>query len=239
MLAPEVPIEASAVAGASEKPVAPELIRKPTDHLYWARTTSADKAPPPKALSVEEARALEAKAAATASGGSAWNKGGNTWEEKKINQWACDTLRDEILPTVTYELPTAATPLPPAPASAEFHEADSVAVRVMSVEYVKGEATYVLSRGKQRVVFELELKLLLEAEVKLGGELQTILTGKLTIPEVSNDELEEAKLPSTAKTTCEQGDAVRAYFNQLAKGAWPGIKASLSQLVEEAKAKWR
>ena len=60
----------------------------------------------------------------------------------------------------------------------------SCKVRVSSVENVSGEVTYVLSRGKERCVFELALKLKLEMELAEGGELKTILTGQLNIPEV-------------------------------------------------------
>ena len=96
-------------------------------------------------------------------GGSAWNKGGSTWEEKRINTWAHDTLKDVLLPELGYELPGASGSLPNpnlVPKGAALSEAaQRVCVRVLSAESVTGECTYVLSRGKQRVVFELTIKL--------------------------------------------------------------------------------
>ena len=137
--------------------------KAPTDHLYWARSSSQNAAPPPKKLSAEEAKQLEASS--SAAGASAWNKSGNTWEEKPVNTWAFELLRDTLLPEMTYALPLATVPVPPLPPS----EADaasgnvSVSVRVLKAESVTGECTYVVSRGKQRVVFELQIKLQVRA----------------------------------------------------------------------------
>lgn len=156
-----------------------------SSHLYWARsqTNAAGTAgaPPPKALSPEEVAAL-AKAEADAKG-AAWNKA-STWEERGITAWASEHLRETLLPALSYEL-TAASPLPTLPSGLE--EAEGVTcckVRVASVETVKGEATYFLSRGKERVVFELQLKLKLDVEAFAGEELKTILSGTINIGEV-------------------------------------------------------
>ena len=104
---------------------------------------------------------------------------------------------------------------------------------------MSGECTYVLSRGKQRVVFELQIKCSLEMELRAGDELKHILTGKLTLPELSNDDLDEAKLPGGSKCTCDQGGEWRAFFEASAKaGIWPTVKGSLEALIEQAKQKW-
>jgi len=87
------------------------------------------------------------------------------------------------------------------------------------------------------VVFELALKLQLEMEVHADGNLKTILTGKLTLPEVSNDDLDEARLPSGCKFTCEQA-GWKPFFEAAAKASWGGIKTNCTRLVESAKAKW-
>ena len=182
-LTPEVPppvaeAETSATVGTvSAQPE--EYAKKPTDHLYWARSSSANAAPPPKAISADEAKRLEV--AASNAGGSAWNKGGNTWEEKKINQWAIDKLKEEHLPLLAYSLPSGSASLPATPTCQDMEGVSknvTAKVRVASVDAVKGEATYVLSRGKQRVVFEIELKLSLEIEVMDGDVLKTIVTGE-------------------------------------------------------------
>ena len=176
-----------------------ERERNATDHLYWARSSSHNAAPPPKAISAEEAKKMAESS--SSAGGSAWNQGGSTWEEKKISEWCHQTLKTDLLPQIAYELPSASGTLPK-PVGDEVMGATSVKARVVSAE-AKGDCIYVLSRGKQRVVFELELKLELEVEVFAEDEMKTILTGKLTVPEVTNDEMSDAKLPSS-KCTCEQ-----------------------------------
>jgi len=202
--------------------------------LYWARSSSQNAAPPPKPLTAEEVKAMEAKAAG--SSGSVWNKGGSTWEEKPINTWAHEWLK-ESLGEMAYELPAAGA-VPAVPKGDELEGAAlSVRVRVAAVDSVSGEATFVVSRGKQRVVFELALKLQLEMEVHADGNLKTILTGKLTLPEVSNDDLDEARLPSGCKFTCEQA-GWKPFFEAAAKASWGGIKTNCTRLVESAKAKW-
>ena len=105
-------------------------------------------------------------------GGSAWNKGGSTWEEKRINTWAHDTLKDVLLPELGYELPGASGSLPnpnlvPKGAALSEEAAQRVCIRVLSAESVTGECTYVLSRGKQRVVFELTIKLQVREKASL------------------------------------------------------------------------
>jgi len=227
-LTPEVPLANTAAARAE----ATEVQKKATDHLYWARSSSANAAPPPKSISAEEAQKLAEKS--SSAGGSAWNSGGNTWEEKKINAWAIETLKQQLLPQISYDLPSAVGPLPTIPQSPEVEGASRVHARVLSAD-VKGECTYVLSRGKQRVVFELEFKLELEIEVFANDELKTILSGKLNIPEITNDELGDAKLPS-CKCICEQA-GMKPFFESVAKLSWPALRTQLEALVEESEAR--
>ena len=131
--------------------------KKATDHLYWARSSSTGAAPPPKPISADEAKKMQDAAGA---GGSAWNKGGNTWEEKRINQWTFDLLKETLLPELAFELPGAAGAVPSLPRGEDSGAGEQrCRVRVLSADSVTGECTYVLSRGKQRVVFELQIKL--------------------------------------------------------------------------------
>ena len=234
---PEVLATSTASSAAAAAAAQEELKRKPTDHLYWAKTSSVNAAPPPKQLSEEEAKQLEASS--SGAGGSAWNKGGNTWEEKKINTWVHELLQSELLPAMAYELPTASTTkLPSMPADDQGVAPDGLAVRVANADKVTGDCTYVLSRGKQRVVFELELKLKLEVEVRAAGMLQTIVTGVLHVHEVTNDDLTQPKLPD-AKLTCDQGAEWQSAFEYAAKQSWPSLKSVLEALVARAKEKWR
>ena len=74
-------------------------------------------------------------------------------------------------------------------------------------------------------------------EVYVGDQLVQILTGKLNLPELCNDDLDESRLPAGGTCTCEQA-AWRGYFDSAAKCSWGSIKGALSALIEQAKQKW-
>ena len=218
-----------------------ELQREKTaaKHMYWARSASLTPATTvvPKKLDAAEAAALEAAAASkAASTGAAWNAA-QTFVEKSVSKWAHDLLSETLLPDLSGESSDA---LPPAPAGADGAAAPSatrVKCRVISIETVSGDVTFVVSRGKQRLLLELELKVKVEAEVFAGDELQTILTGMLTVDEVTGDDLGGAKMPSS-KCTCEQ-KAWKPFFTKAAPAAlWPPLKEALVALQEQGKAKW-
>ena len=92
--------------------------------------------------------------------------------------------------------------------------------------------------AKQRVVLDLKIKLKLEMEVHVGGELKTILVGKLNIPEITNDELDDEKLPGECKATCEHNQAWSQFFDRAAKGSWSRLQPTLKELIEQTKQKW-
>ena len=77
----------------------------------------------------------------------------------------------------------------------------------------------------------------LEMELYVGDELKQILTGKLNLPELCNDDLDESRYPSGGSCTCEQA-AWRGYFDAAAKASWGPMKGVLTALVEQAKQKW-
>ena len=74
-------------------------------------------------------------------------------------------------------------------------------------------------------------------ELYVGDELKQILTGKLTLPELTNDDLDDAKLPGGSKCTCEQ-DGWKPYFEPAAKLCWSSVKVTLQALIDQAKQKW-
>ena len=134
--------------------------RTPASHLTWARNKSTTKPVEPRKLSESEAAAM---ASQNAGAGSTWNSS-QTWEEKEITKWSKELLREELLPSLTLSLPSEGAALPALPASQEALAAAAAAgslsaqLRVTAVEKVDGEATHIISRGKQRVVFEFTLK---------------------------------------------------------------------------------
>merc|ERR1712087_1026147 len=115
-----------------------------------------------------------------------------------------------------------------------MREVDMCNVRVTSVNSISGDVTYVISRGKQRVLFELKLKLQLEMELRdADHELTQIVTGELHIPEVCVDDLGEETMPSY-KSTCEQSGCT-IFFKEAAGLCWPQLQQSLKALMDQVK----
>jgi len=176
--------------------------KKPSDHLYWARTQSTTAPVEHKPLDKDAAAAL--MQAASAKPGAVWNAA-STWEEKDISNWARELMSETLLPAVqaSFELP----PREAAALNAELAGAASVQIelRVVSVTSAMGDVTHVLSRGKQRVMFELGLKLKLEVVVRADGETKQILVGILNIMEVSS-----ARKPRRSFPRCRSPSALIA-----------------------------
>jgi len=128
------------------------------------------------ALTDKEILTLNAAAEQTrTTGGTAWN-GAQSWVEKDISKWACDTLRDQILPAMRITLPSEGRSLPVL--SEALLEASSIStasdvvcdMRVDKVKKIDGTAQYISSRGKERVCFEFALKLKLLLVISESGE---------------------------------------------------------------------
>lgn len=211
--------------------------KRADSHLTWSRSKSSTAPPEPKKLTGAEAEALETKAGP----GAGWNSA-QTWEEKDISKWSKELLQDTLLPALTLILPSEEAAMPPPPASQEALAAAAsdgtlqCQVKVTAVENLVGEASHIVSRGKQRVVFEFTLKLKLEVEVRVAGELHEILVGALSMSDVTNDELQAAKMPS-AKCTCEQVGYL-PFFEPVVKSFWPTLRTGLSDYVEQVRGGW-
>ena len=73
-------------------------------------------------------------------------------------------------------------------------------------------------------------------QVRVGDELRQILTGKMTLTELSNDDLDDAKMPSV-KCSCEQKEWLK-FFEQSVKGGWSPLQRTMFSFIEQAKAHW-
>ncbi len=195
---------------------------------WWARTESVAKPVEHTPLDASAKEALERSAPAA---GAAWNAA-STWEEKDITQWTKQKLPELF----------SGLELVPAHDVAETSELNAdeanatATLRATSVSSVDGEATYVLSRGKQRVVFELELKLECELEIRAGGELKRIIAGRLVVPELASDELDRTSLPPHKVTGCDESAML---FGASVKKSWPALQQQMRDFVVQAKEKWR
>lgn len=210
--------------------------KKPSDHLYWARTASTTQPVEHKPLDAAAQAALQSAAAKP---GAAWNAAA-TWEEKDISKWAHELLSSTLLPTLAAaEAELTASEAAALPADSRGASGLRCALKVSAVSSVSGDVTHVLSRGKQRVVFELTLKLKLELELRESdGTLLQLVAGSLSLSEVANDDLDGARMPSSHKTSCDQPEWA-PLLRAAAGRAWPPLKGALVALVEQAKEKWR
>ena len=205
---PRRPIGPREVATKSANAMA---ARAPSDHLYWARTKSNAAPVEHTPLTADEAASLAQQNRANVNA---------AWEEKDVSKWAHELLREQLVAGVVGTVAGA----------------ESATARVTEVISCKGDVTYVLSRGKQRAVFELALKLKVEVEVREGDELREILTGEMHVPELANDDLSAKALPA-AKLRCEQAAGARA-FEGGCRAMWPSMVEALQSLVEQTKQRW-
>lgn len=209
--------------------------KRADSHLTWARSKSTTTPVEPKKLSESEAAALETKAGP----GAGWNSA-QTWEEKDISKWSKELLQEQLLPALALMLPSEEVAMPPPPASQEALVAAAAdgtlqcQVKVAAADKLDGEASHIVSRGKQRVVFEFTFKLKLEVEVRIAGELHEILTGTVSMGDVTNDELQAAKMPS-AKCTCEQAGYL-PFFEPVVRSFWPTLRTGLNDYVDQVRA---
>jgi hypothetical protein len=74
-------------------------------------------------------------------------------------------------------------------------------------------------------------------ELHVGGTLKEIFTGKVTLPELTNDELDEGSMPSGCKCACDQA-GWKPVFEAGSKRCWAPLKGVLEALIEQAKQKW-
>lgn len=180
---------------------------------YWATKTDEPPLPKPepKKLTDADVQALERTASSSKPvGASAWNAAG-TWEEKSHMEWAKGEMERRLvgLSATTMEL------------------------KVVSIKGCTGDANVVITRGRPRHGFDLELKL---GWTAVSGD--TTIEGSLEFAEVSrdtvvDDELEAEVKVDTKKVKAEHQKAVSA----AAKSLVPAIRQQLVSFDTEFKAR--
>ncbi|KAI4376381.1 hypothetical protein MLD38_014150 [Melastoma candidum] len=146
-------------------------------YRYWVREATHDAAPLPlpKKISPSDPHLIGTNGNPPApSLGSAWNSAG-TWEEKCLNKWASDRIK---------ELITSIGPM-------EF--ASGCFAEIFEVTNCTGDAFLVTVRNKKRVGYTYELKLKIKGEWTINEEKKKV-KGHLDIPEFSFGELDELEM---------------------------------------------
>ncbi|XP_071729701.1 uncharacterized protein [Rutidosis leptorrhynchoides] len=143
-----------------------------SSYTYWVRETKQDAAPlpVPRKLTAQD---ISSGSNSSNHLGSAWNKAG-TWEEKNLNKWATERIKELVLSLGSLEFPSG---------KAEIAE----------VSRCKGDAFLVTVRNKKRVGYTYEITLQVKGEWVIGEEKKTF-KGNLDIAEFSFGELDDLQV---------------------------------------------
>ncbi|KAF3325606.1 Activator of heat shock protein ATPase [Carex littledalei] len=141
-------------------------------YRYWVRDAKEDAAPPPvpRKLSAGDIPKLQSNSSSL---GSVWNQAG-TWEEKNLNSWASNRLK-ELLGSL---------------GTLEFSSGNA---SIDGVSECSGDAFLVTVRNKKKVNYSYELSLKFEGEWKVKDE-DTKVKGHLDIPEFSFGEIDDLQI---------------------------------------------
>uniref|UniRef100_A0A7N0U061 Activator of Hsp90 ATPase AHSA1-like N-terminal domain-containing protein n=1 Tax=Kalanchoe fedtschenkoi TaxID=63787 RepID=A0A7N0U061_KALFE len=142
-------------------------------YRYWVRETKQDAAPlpVPRKLTDHEKDLLNSTNAHTGNHlGSSWNKAG-TWEEKNLNKWANDRLKELLISL----------------GSLEFTDGRA---EISEVSRCVGDAYLVTVRNKKLVGYTFELSLKVTGDWTVNGE-QKSLKGHIDVAEFSFGELDD------------------------------------------------
>ncbi|CAN6271377.1 unnamed protein product [Urochloa humidicola] len=145
---------------------------KASSYRYWVREATGDAAPLPVPRKLDPAANSNGNANPPPLG-SVWNQAG-TWEEKNLNSWANNRIKDLLSSLGSLEFPTG---------KASIEE----------VSKCLGDAFQVTVRNKKRVGYNYELSLGFRGEWLIKEENKNI-KGHLDIPEFSFGELEDLEL---------------------------------------------
>lgn len=145
-------------------------------YTYWVRETTVDAAPLPVPKKLSPSDLSNHRPSANL--GSAWNAAG-TWEEKNINAWAAERIKDLLTSINSLDFPNG---------KAEITE----------VSRCEGDASVVIVRNKKRVGYTYELRIKVKGEWLVRGE-KRMVKGHLDIDEFSYGEVDDLQM--TVKLT--------------------------------------
>lgn len=151
-----------------------EVEEKQSSYTYWVRESGEDAAPLPipKKLSAED---ISKRSQPNNTLGSVWNQAG-TWEEKNLNTWASNRIKELIRTLDTLE----------------FSSGNAI---IDEVTKCSGDAFLVTVRNKKRVGYTYELAVRFKGEWLIKEERKKI-KGHLDIPEFSFGELDDLQIES-------------------------------------------
>ncbi|CAL8989460.1 unnamed protein product [Prunus brigantina] len=144
-----------------------------TSYTYWVRQVAEDAAPPPVPRKLSPQDILSAQSQPSTLG-SLWNRAG-TWEEKNVNKWATDRIKELLLSVGTLEF-------------------SGGKAEISDVFKCVGDAFLVTVRNKKRVSYTYELTLKVKGREWIFGEEKNTVKGQIDIPEFSFGELDDLQM---------------------------------------------
>ena len=151
-------------------------------------------------------------------GGSAWNAGGTTWEEKDVSKWAKARLTLRLLETIV--------------------EDRARTIRVVGLKSaIPGDASVAFVRGRKRYIFNFnDIVLDWRAE---AGDWPGAITGSVTLPDVATDcmcEFEmEFKIDNSAQHTAAQRESLKRDLAKQSTGMHRAITDKIKEFIEDYK----
>ncbi|XP_065625701.1 uncharacterized protein LOC111996981 isoform X3 [Quercus suber] len=140
-------------------------------YTYWVRQVKeGDAAPLPVPRKLTPDDIINDSNSQPPTLGSLWNKAG-TWEEKNLNKWASDRIKELLISVGSLEFPVGKA-------------------EISDVSKCVGDAFLVTVRNKKRVGYTYELTLKVKGEWTIREEKKTV-KGHIDIPEFSFGELDD------------------------------------------------
>jgi hypothetical protein len=150
-------------------------------YTYWVRQVRNEDAAPlpvPRKLTPNDILNSNSQPPSL---GSLWNKAG-TWEEKNLNKWASDRIKELLVSVGSLELPAGKA-------------------EISDVSKCVGDAFLVTVRNKKRVGYTYELTLKVKGEWTIREE-KKMVKGHIDIPEFSFGELDDLQVCFTYPFEC-------------------------------------
>ncbi|CAM6105523.1 unnamed protein product [Calypogeia fissa] len=191
-----------------------EALKKASGYTYWVRQDTQQAAPAPVARKLTDGD-IAINSASPAPLGSVWNQAG-TWEEKSLNSWALDRVKELLQSVDTVTFPEG---------RASFIEVSSCT----------GDATLVTVRKKKRVGYTFDISIKFKAELQSSGEAKN-LEGTLNVIEATYGELDDLQVEVNMEKKSGVPSAEKSRLTDaICKSCLPILRAKLEQFEAELK----
>ncbi|CAM8943446.1 unnamed protein product [Rhodiola kirilowii] len=185
-------------------------------YRYWVRETKQDAAPLPVPRKLTDQEKTSSDSHTGTHLGSTWNKAG-TWEEKNLNTWANDRLKELLISVGSLEFSGG---------RAEISE----------VSRCVGDAYLVTVRNKKLVGYTYELSLKVKGEWTVKDE-QKKLDGHIDVAEFSFGELDDLQIEAKLTDGGDLPNQDKVRINQDLKSFLKPVREKLIQFEQELKTK--